>query len=304
VSRLSTRRRTGFTLIELLVVIAIIAVLIALLLPAVQKVREASARSSCQNNLKQLGLGMNHYHETNGGYPPEQTTNPQNSWTPYMLPFIEQENLARLYRLDLGLVGNDDTRHNSAAPAAATGANVHRVPGFLCPSAPLSTQRIGQFNREVRDYSATATIPVPNAFLLQQPPTDSTNVGVLGIDVSRRITDITDGSSNTLLLAEDAGKTGHWQMGTFISLGIGNGAWAANSTSIKLRGFNAATMSQPGPCAINCENNDEIYSFHSGGANVVCADGSVHFLSASTNINIVAALITRAGGESISPNPL
>jgi prepilin-type N-terminal cleavage/methylation domain-containing protein/prepilin-type processing-associated H-X9-DG protein len=311
-SRHAARRTPGFTLIELLVVIAIIAILIGLLLPAVQKIREAAARLQCQNNLKQLGLALHNYHSTYGAFPPEQTTNPQNSWTPYMLPYIEQDNLYKLYRFDLGIVGNDDRKYNTSAPANATGANTARVPGFLCPSAPSSTSRIGQYNREVRDYSATATIPVPNPYLTVQPPTDSSNVGVLGINVSRKLTEITDGTSNTLLLAEDAGKTGHWQMGTFISLGIGNGAWSATSTSVKLRGFrpptpapappSGCTTCQPGPCAINCENNDEIYSFHSDGANVLLADGSVHFLAASTDINIVAALITRAGGEVVSGN--
>jgi prepilin-type N-terminal cleavage/methylation domain-containing protein/prepilin-type processing-associated H-X9-DG protein len=309
-------RRRAFTLIELLVVIAIIAILIGLLLPAVQKVREAAARAKCQNQMKQLALGMHNYHDANGGFPPEQTgpspavfggqpNTPQNSWTPYMLPYIEQDNLYKRYRFDLGIVGNDDPTKNTAAPANATGANTVAVPGFICPSAPPSTDRIGQFQREVRDYSATATIPVPNPYIIlqPQPPVDPANVGVLGINVSRRIAEVTDGTSNTLLLAEDAGKTGHWQMGQFISLGIGNGAWAATSTSIKLRGFNPATMTQPGPCAINCENNDEIYSFHQGGANVACADGSVHFLAATTDINIVAALITRAGGDLISGNP-
>ncbi len=328
--RPSSPRRSAFTLIELLVVIAIIAILIGLLLPAVQKVREAAARTKCQNQLKQLGLGMHNYHDANGGFPPEQTgpsplvggtpTTPQNSWTPYMLPYIEQDALYRLYRFDLGIVGNDDPKKNSAAPANATGANTYAVPGFICPSAPTSTERIGQFNREVRDYSATATIPVgnPNITIAPQPVVDTTNIGVLGINLSRKIADVADGTSNTFLLAEDAGKTGHWQMGKFVSLGIGNGSWSATSTSVKLRGFlpSATALSappygassspwgtQPGPCAVNCENNDEIYSFHQGGANVVCADGSVHYIAATIDINVVAALITRANGEVLPTNP-
>jgi prepilin-type processing-associated H-X9-DG protein len=98
-------------------------------------------------------------------------------------------------------------------------------------------------------------------------------------------------------LAEDAGKTGHYQMGKFISYGIGDAAWAADSTYLKLRGFDPATMQYIGPCAVNCENNDEMYSFHTGGINVLLADGSVHFLADSINISVAAALVTRAGGE-------
>src|SRR5262249_13789245 len=106
--------RRGFTLIELLVVIAIIAVLIGLLLPAVQKVREAAARIKCQNNLKQLALGLQNFHDANAAFPPARQDIPTiHSWTVFVLPFIEQDNLFKRYRFDLDW---DDAATNDKNP--------------------------------------------------------------------------------------------------------------------------------------------------------------------------------------------
>src|SRR5438876_5888266 len=97
------RARRGFTLIELLVVIAIIAVLIGLLLPAVQKVREAASRSKCQNNLKQLGLGLHAHHDAAGGFPPARVnaSTISCSWPPFVLPYIEQDAIYKLYHFEV-----------------------------------------------------------------------------------------------------------------------------------------------------------------------------------------------------------
>jgi prepilin-type N-terminal cleavage/methylation domain-containing protein/prepilin-type processing-associated H-X9-DG protein len=290
------RRTAGFTLIELLVVIAIIAILMALLVPAVQKVREAAARTQCQNNLKQLGLALHNYHASQGGFPPAKREIPPggsvvHAWTALILPYIEQDNLYKQYRFDRSW---DDATTNDANPG---GPNQVDIKLFLCPSAPGG--RKGSRNRGVTDYSPPNQVTRPNPFVTSMPPSDPTFLGILGHNVSRRLTEVADGSSNTILVAEDAGRNQKWVLGRQVAASGATGAWANPATEIVVTGFNPATGTTPGPCAVNCINNNEVYAFHPGGANVVFGDGSVRVLRANVDINVMIALTTRARGEVI-----
>jgi prepilin-type N-terminal cleavage/methylation domain-containing protein len=295
--RLGSRAPLGFTLIELLVVIAIIAILIGLLVPAVQKVREAASRIQCINNLHQLAIGLHNYHDRYGGFPPAKQENPPgsntrvHSWTPLILPDIEQDNLYKKYRFD---VNWDNAATNDA------GVNQVVIKVFICPSAPPN--RLGANKRGIIDYSPANQIARPNPYVTNMPPSDSTFIGILGHNTARRLTDVKDGTSSTILLAEDAGRNQTWEMGRLVATGGATGAWANPGTEITVNGFNAATLTYPGPCAVNCSNNNEIYAFHTGLANVAMADASVHSLRAGTDVNVVIALITRAVGEVIPPD--
>jgi prepilin-type N-terminal cleavage/methylation domain-containing protein len=284
-------RRRGFTLIELLVVIAIIAVLIGLLLPAVQKVREAAARTACQNNLKQLALAFHNYHNQYNTFPPETTKGGgvKYSWVPLIFPFIEQDNLYRQYNFKL------DFADPANAPVINTWVKV-----LLCPSAPLEPRGgLAPDGRGPIDYPTVVDVVLPNPFLSPPPTPDPSGLCILGAANSpRKITDATDGASNTLLLVECAGRNDLWQMGVLVG-DQGGGAWAKPGHGVTIWGFNPATKSGPGTCAINCTNAQEVYSFHTGGAHAAMGDGSVHFLRATLDINVLVALATRAGGEVI-----
>jgi prepilin-type N-terminal cleavage/methylation domain-containing protein/prepilin-type processing-associated H-X9-DG protein len=313
------RRLAAFTLIELLVVIAIIGVLVSLLLPAVQKVREAANRSQCQNNLKQLGLALLNYHETNSCFPPGEltigsgTTAIHRGWITPILPNIELDNL---YRLIDPKISWDDPRNDSTDLAV----NPHQInqnrPKLLqCPSAP--GKRSGSNNRGPTDYSA---INITNHTGDDYTPYTDThqfaNSGVLanvsaasptGDTTGYRVADILDGTSNTIMVAECAGRNQHWINGQLDAGTVTNGgwtvAWANPGTKLDIRGYNVTARTKGGPgasCAVNCMNGAEVYSFHPGGAQVVMADGSVHSLKASTSLQLLRALITRTGGETVS----
>jgi prepilin-type N-terminal cleavage/methylation domain-containing protein/prepilin-type processing-associated H-X9-DG protein len=205
--------RVGFTLIELLVVIAIIAILIGLLLPAVQKVREAAARSTCQNNLKQQGLAMHSYHDVNNKFPANQQQIGVNVWESlsanyWILPYVEQENLFKQF-----VIPTNAPRQGVSAGGAGNGGNWGtayalmntRVPVFLCPSSPRSPQRGSNpsgWDGPGSNYGWCFGSRVL-AMWDGNSGTGSSNAnGMIAQLQERRMADITDGLSNTLLASE------------------------------------------------------------------------------------------------------
>ena len=181
--------RTGFTLIELLVVIAIIAILIGLLVPAVQKVREAANRMSCQNNLKQLALGCHNYNSANRAFPPAiqhvppyagGPATPQITWVVLILPYIEQKQLYDVYRLDRDWTdpANDGTKPWTGANA---GPNQVKLNLLLCTSAP--SNRVGGNQRAITDYAPPTHINANPFYSGPTVPGDGTFHGI-SIDLS------------------------------------------------------------------------------------------------------------------------
>jgi prepilin-type N-terminal cleavage/methylation domain-containing protein/prepilin-type processing-associated H-X9-DG protein len=304
------RARSAFTLIELLVVIAIIAILIGLLLPAVQKVRDAAARTQCQNNLKQLGLGYHNYAlNNNDSFAPSMISDQTKTvgWGIFLLPYIEQDNLYKQYNFSAPFFfSNPAFGINNQAVANTP------IKTYICPAAPSRTG----------PYSYTFTFPGFPSFSWQAYPADYTPIagvstsllGYLGLtttatdgalqrDVTTKILALTDGTSNTILLGEIAGKNEQYRAGKDSGQPLsgfygGEGGWAdATSSGSSLLGSSGDGTTTPGTCGINCSNDYGLYSFHTGGANVLLADGSVRFLAASLDIRVLCGLVTRAGGE-------
>jgi prepilin-type N-terminal cleavage/methylation domain-containing protein len=305
-------RRRGFTLIELLVVIAIIAILIGLLLPAVQKIREAANRMKCTNNLKQIGLGLHNYQTQTGYFPPGAldkdstsaaakltreklgiTTPTDHSWTVFLLPYIEQDNLAKLYSFNAHWYApaNQQVRETP-------------VPLFLCPSAPsganrFTTKTVGGFSIKAApgDYAPN------NAYGadlegLGLVDIAANRAGVLQVDNAWSIAEIRDGTSNTSVITECAGRPGRWRAGKLIaSTGQSDGAWADRDNEYITHGYTFDGANTPGACHTNCTNNNEVYSFHSGGANHVLGDGSVRFIKSTMDIRLFVKLLTRSGND-------
>jgi prepilin-type N-terminal cleavage/methylation domain-containing protein/prepilin-type processing-associated H-X9-DG protein len=294
-SRNSQRR--GFTLIELLVVIAIIAVLIGLLLPAVQKVREAAARTQCANNLHQLGVALHNYHDVFGTFPPGQVKAPyarwkaNHGWAVFILPYIEQQSLYNAYDWDQAL-----------AAQANQGVVARPLKNFCCPSTS-EQDRYDTKGGLLPSYGGKAACgDYAPTWYVDPALTKGDSQGVLAPNCMTKLTDITDGTSITILLTEDAGRPRQWRAGRpgDDDQRIDGGAWAGFWTGIILEGSSADGTFRPGPCALNCSNDHEVYSFHPGGANAAFADGHVQFLRAGMSLRALAALVTRAGGEVVS----
>ncbi|MBN9118111.1 MAG: DUF1559 domain-containing protein [Planctomycetes bacterium] len=294
------RTRRGFTLIELLVVIAIIAILIGLLLPAVQKVREAAARMSCQNNLKQIGLAFHNYESANGGFPPRRnlTAGQRRGWGPAILPYVEQAALGGNYRLDKDFY----------APENATNIIVP-LKIFTCPSTPNNPRTVAVDYSGVTSVGAAGDYFGPNSFqstLYGNQSLSGNNTCTAMIDGGqRKILEITDGTSTTLLITEQAGRPDFYILGkkqasnTAMSAYNQWGPWAAYQVS-RFQQFGSDGITADGtggPCTINCNNSQGVYAFHSGGAPAVFCDGSVRFLRQSLNPNTLFGIVTVNGGE-------
>jgi prepilin-type N-terminal cleavage/methylation domain-containing protein/prepilin-type processing-associated H-X9-DG protein len=302
------RQPRGFTLIELLVVIAIIAVLIGLLLPAVQKVRESAARAKCQNNMKQIALGMHNYENARGGFPPSRTEGPglaqpgspyypyQHSWTAALLPYIEQTASFNIYRYDKDW--NDPANYAAVRTPLAV---------FNCPSTPEQSR----FDMTIPAQPAGGDYHAVNAikdfigincfgYFGTLNKDDPRLVGAMMRNRNSTFADIRDGTSNTLLVAEDAGRPKFYNQARQLYDPIGQqGGWADPGGAFSLDGANP-DGSIPGPCPMNCSNDSELYAWHTGGVNVAFADGSVHYLRQNIDICTLAKLFTRAGGEVVS----
>jgi prepilin-type N-terminal cleavage/methylation domain-containing protein len=322
----------GFTLVELLVVISIIGILIALLLPAIQRARTAAQRAECANNLKQLGFAALHFASSQNYLPSSirpggATTKPRISGLTLLLPFIEQEGKYSAY----------DQTKNWSDPVNLP-VTSQRIPSFLCPSTPNPDRLDG--DPQITPWKAVAAVTDYSPTIGIDPRLGSSGLGLVedrtiavssaGIPDSGlirtnetcRLADATDGLSYTIVYTESAGRPLVYRRGTQLVSSdptvarINGGAWSRPGSDFSVDGasFDGSTVS--GPVAINATNGEneagnafpfpyygsqgtsEAYSFHSLGANFVFGDGAVHFLSETLDILTFARFVARADGLS------
>jgi prepilin-type N-terminal cleavage/methylation domain-containing protein/prepilin-type processing-associated H-X9-DG protein len=331
-----TRSRRAFTLVELLVVIAIIGILIALLLPAVQAAREAARRSSCTNNMKQMGLGLHNFESTyrklpSGGEGTDYKVSPaatifdpkEISIFTSLLPFIEQQQVYQMMNVNYSY---RDNRFPGNQTAAKTQLAVYQ-----CPSNPISTSGLDPHGYGQSDYFATVYTDISPTTGLRDKATRMD--GCLAVPAAP-IGSVIDGLSNTIAIIEDAGRThpsvpynslskypdpacasGNADTADCASTTNnrtvnrwadpdcgGSGVSGPPNNTKQVINNNATPVGGPADCpwsTNNCGLNDEPFAFHSGGCNAVFGDGSVHFLSATIDAVAMRYLVTRAEGKAV-----
>jgi prepilin-type N-terminal cleavage/methylation domain-containing protein/prepilin-type processing-associated H-X9-DG protein len=359
-SQLMGGLRRGFTLIELLVVIAIIAILIGLLLPAVQKVREAAARSTCSNNIKQMALAIHNFESNNMVMPSvgqcesgNTTTYTVHGWSVFILPYIEQGNIFNQFDVTYNHFADGNYRNTTLNPKSrgrayddsafpsgfAAAQNV--VKTYICPSTPIAgdardpVNRLGGIDYMAASLSDIISNPA-NGQVGTRGGIPDRVPGAMNCE-GRAINNISDGSSNTILIIEDAGRA-HPNIANFGSGSTRFSAMNSPNPAMTLpasgarRVFawadpDAATngVSGPhlstgsriarinnnatpiggvgGPCpwvTNNCGPNDEPFSFHPGGCMAAMADGSVRFLRDSLDALVLKFAVGADDGQVVN----
>lgn len=321
--RRQSRAWAGFTLVELLVVIAIIGILVALLLPAVQAAREAARRSQCTNNLKQLGLGLQNFHDTYKAFPPGMHNDDTNfvGWGTYILPFIEQQPLydqinaaitaadanAKLFPTGGDFKSNSDQAPYNQLRVTAAGANLYKnvIEAYLCPSNPIPNKDDDGYGTS--HYVGNMGHQSSSAWDCGKPSA-SVQSGMLLIaknnNISRvvRMADATDGTSNVLLVGEigpsqdvHPAKLDHHTFPTWAGGnndgGCGQGDWSHTRICDVNYFLNRRT---------GAESNGCFGSYHPGGALFVFVDGSVHFFPQTIDSTVYRNFAMRDDGNVVT----
>jgi len=329
--------RRGFTLIELLVVIAIIALLIGLLLPAVQKVREAAARMKCSNNRKQLGLACHTYHDANSSLPPGNIgTTMGYSWFVYILPFMEQSPTHAMFTFKQeDLFANPTLALGQDNSVNSAGITSFRSPIMNCPSSPMPPLKAGPYSSPTKDHVTPSYAGVAGAADFagtNRCPGGPTNPnctnGVLysnidGTAPNLKLTAVTDGTSNTMAIGEQstwglgvradgsvtknecrAGGRFGWAIG-----GYGNNGGRRHNIVVITRPLGTRECSRllyestaNEQQVSDLDNATAFRSSHGAGANISFADGSVRWLPEGINFDIYRSLAIRDSGRVKTPD--